>query len=166
MKLGRNDVRGGRLKGGLSGADLFRSHRIAKMRQVCNQRLDPGDRTEIRRPHVAFGNFEIELGFDGQHKINEIERGQSVLAEIVVAADQAVNRSLGEQRSHQSVNAFAHIGIAVFKHAESPRNPPPTEAGFFDAIISLTERDSGITILRGPGIRTVTLMEKNRANCI
>jgi hypothetical protein len=54
----------------------------------------------------------------------------------------------------------------VFKHVGTPRNPPLAEAGFCDAIISLTERDSGITISRDLGIQAVTLMEKNRANCI
>jgi hypothetical protein len=144
---------------------LFRCHRIAEMHQVCDKRLDPGDRTEIPRPHVAFRDFEIEFGFDRQHKINEVERRQPVLAEIVIAADKTIDRPFGEQRLHQSVNAFAQIGIAAIKHAKSPQKSAACGAGLCDDIISLTERDSGITILRDAGIRSVTLMEKNRANC-
>jgi hypothetical protein len=151
--------------GGRRRATLFRRHRIAEVHQVPDQRLDPGNRTEVCRPHVSLGNFEIEFGFDREHKINEVERRQSVLAEIIVAANKATDRSFGEQRLHQRVNAFAHIRIAAIKHAEISPKYAACGTGFCDDIISLTERDSGITILRDAGIRSVTLMEKNRANC-
>ena len=139
---------------------------MVSTRQALDQRLDPGDRAEIRRPHVAVGDFKVKLGFDRQHKINEVKRRQSVLAEIVVAANEPVDRPLGEERLHQSVNAFAYIESIAIKHAEISRKSAVRGADFFDDIISLTEGESSdITILRVAGIRAVTLMGKKRANC-
>ena len=85
-----------------------------------NEGIDAGDGAEVYRPHIEVGNLQTKLSFDGEHEIDQIERGQSALAEIVVVTDWPLDRSFGKQRADKGCHTFGRTG--AIKH-----NKPPNE---------------------------------------
>src|ERR1700733_685547 len=65
--------------------------------QSADQRIDPRHGAEVRRRHVAVGYFDVEFGFDAEHQVDHIERGQSALGEVLVGPDLTIDRPLGEK---------------------------------------------------------------------
>jgi len=68
--------------------------------QRGDQYVDGCNRPEILQCHLAFGNFQIELGFHRKHEIDQIEGVETNLAQVLVDLDRAADRAALENFMH------------------------------------------------------------------
>src|SRR5579863_4573484 len=92
--------------------------------ESTHQRLDPGDRTEVRGRHFPVGNFDVEFGFDRKHEIDDVERGEAAGAEIIVRSYRWFDGALGEKPAHEESDALlglrkVGVRMGTIKHGKS-----------------------------------------------
>ena len=90
--------------------------------QRADQLVDLRDRTEVRRRHVAVGDFDVELGFDGEHEVDRVERRQAAFAENVIVTDRPINRSPGHELAHELRHAFRRVSVGTVEQGEYSPN--------------------------------------------
>jgi hypothetical protein len=84
------------------GDDTEFGNELSRLRELaCDQALQRCDRLEILRRDLILRDHEIELGFDTEHQIDHVHRGETDVHQQRAGSDFGGNRILFEDRRHQ-----------------------------------------------------------------
>jgi len=86
-----------------------------RLRHLAHELGDLRDRVEVRRGHLPVEDLKIELGFDGEHEIDDVERGEPARAQIIIVPDGPVDRALGEEATHQGGYACGRVVLRAIE---------------------------------------------------
>src|SRR5580700_9863972 len=76
--------------------------------------LQGRDRLEILRRDLVLRNGEIELGFDAEHQIDHVHRGQPDIDQRRIRRHLGGNRVLLEDTLHQDRDPVSNVGIKAW----------------------------------------------------
>ena len=88
-------------------------------RKLFDKRGDTLDGAEIRGHKFRSGNRKIELGFDSQHQIHHVHRGQPEFFEVSIRPDLPIWRAYLDKIAHNGVDARGNITGWNIQHGAS-----------------------------------------------
>src|SRR5262249_10616205 len=84
------------------------------------QRTDGRDRSETLRRDVRLGNGDVELGFNGQHEIDHVQRAETQIAEVLVGRGWDRKGALVENSLDQIGDLVSRRISTSIKHVGDP----------------------------------------------
>src|ERR1700749_3449293 len=102
-----------------------KSRRLRGAQLACDHALQGRDRLEILRRDLVLRDGEIELGFDAEHEVDHVHRGQPDVDQRCVRRHFGHKRILLEDSLHQGYDPIPNVGIKTWHcrphHSRSKR---------------------------------------------